>query len=122
MFEIAKYSLTSLVYANSCTKIVGVDTKIMQNILSCPNILNVIHEKTNAGVKANLLEKQNDGLLRNTGNCAARLYSIEVCNIEIGKNVAGELGYSVGIIYMRLTGFLAQDSSGSVHLAALDAL
>lgn len=51
-----------------------------------------------------------------------RLYSIEVFNEETGDLAAGELGYTVGSIYTSLTGFSAENSAGSVQLAALGRL
>lgn len=51
-----------------------------------------------------------------------RLYSIEVWNVETGALAAGELGYSVGSMYTSLTGFAAEDSAGSIQLAALGKL
>jgi Leu/Phe-tRNA-protein transferase len=51
-----------------------------------------------------------------------RMYSIEVWNAETGALAGGELGYTVGSIYTSLTGFAAEDSAGSVQLAALGKL
>eukprot|EP00553_Chaetoceros_curvisetus_P010493 CAMPEP_0204612100 /NCGR_PEP_ID=MMETSP0717-20131115/191_1 /ASSEMBLY_ACC=CAM_ASM_000666 /TAXON_ID=230516 /ORGANISM="Chaetoceros curvisetus" /LENGTH=468 /DNA_ID=CAMNT_0051624041 /DNA_START=17 /DNA_END=1423 /DNA_ORIENTATION=- len=51
-----------------------------------------------------------------------RLYSIEVYNAQTGKLAGGELGYAFGKIYTSLTGFAAEDSAGSVQLAALGTL
>ncbi len=54
-----------------------------------------------------------------TKACPVRMYSIEVWNTETGALAGGELGYTVGSIYTSLTGFAAEDSAGSVQLAAL---
>lgn len=51
--------------------------------------------------------------------CHVRLYSIEGWNMKTGVLATGELGYSVGRIYISLTWFIAEDSAGSVQLATL---
>jgi len=77
------------------------------------------------------IQQADDGLeiaiLRPNGQatgrkCLVRLYSIEIWNNETNTLAGGELGYTVGSIYTSLTGFAAEDSAGSVQLAALGKL
>lgn len=73
-------------------------------------------------VPAVLADTSNNNSSRSQVTCPVRLYSIEVWNIETGALAGGELGYTVGSIYTSLTGFAAEDSAGSVQLAALGKL
>ena len=53
---------------------------------------------------------------------AVRVHSFEVWDAASGALVAGELGYSVGLLYTSLSGFSEKNGAGSAQMAATGAL
>ena len=52
------------------------------------------------------------------GGAQVRVHTVELVDID-GRLVAGEIGYSVGLVYTSMSGFSAADHAGSVQCAAL---